>query len=118
MMTPKECAETWKTVIKCYDETINVNNPKITMKRIIDTIGVEKTKEVFATVAKIKQHDGRIYGENRKYMESIPINPECCVERTRNNPMIYSGLDHIHTAHINNLITELRKERENESKSI
>lgn len=117
MMTPKECAETWKTVIKCYDETINVNNPKITMKRIIDTIRVEKTKEVFATVAKIKQHDGRIYGENRKYMESITVNPEC-VEWKFGNPMIYTKLDHIHTAHINNLITELRKERENESKSI
>lgn len=111
MMTQKECAEAWKTVIKCYDETININNPKITMKRIIDTIGVEKTKEVFATVATIKQHDGRIYGENRKYMENITVNSEC-VEWTRENPMIYSGLDHIHAAHINNLITELRKEVE------
>ncbi len=108
MMTSKECAEAWETVIKCYDET-RVENPKITMKRIIDTIGVEKTKEVFATVAKIKQHDGRIYGENRKYMESITINPES-VERKSENPMIYTGLDHIHTTHIDNLITELRKE--------
>lgn len=111
MMTPKECAEAWKTVIKCYDETRVTNNPKVTIEKITEILGIENTKEVFATVAKIKQHDGRIYGENRKYMESITVNPECVIQRN-GNPMIYSGLDHIHTAHINNLITQLREEVE------
>lgn len=106
-MTPKECAECWKTVCRCYDETIEKNNPKVTMYKIVETLGTEKAKEVFAAVSQIKKGDGRIYGENRRYMESIPVNPEC-VDWKHGNPMIYAGLDHIHTAHISNLITELR----------
>lgn len=39
-------------------------------------------------------------------MDSISVNPEsvACVS---GNPMRYTGLDHIHTAHINNLISVL-----------
>ncbi len=110
MMKPEECVEAWKTIIECYDNSIEKNNPEVTMNKIIETLGLDKTEEVFATVAAIKSHDGRIYGKNREYMNSIIINPEC-VEWKHENPMIYAGLDHIHTAHINNLITELWKVR-------
>ena len=72
------------------------------------TIIQEKTKEVFATVAAIKKHDGRIYGKNREYMNSIPVDSEI-VEWRSGNPVVYAGLDDIHTTHINQLITELRK---------
>lgn len=65
-------------------------------------------KEVFAVVSKIKQHDGRIYGRNREAMNAIPVN-EDCVACDTDNPMFYAGLDHIHTAHINQIITELLK---------
>lgn len=106
-MTPKECAKAWKEVLRIYDET-RETTPRTTMDKIVESLGIEKTKEVFATVAAIKKHDGRIYGDNRKYMDSISINPEC-VERKFGNPMIYAGLDDIHTAHINQLITELRR---------
>lgn len=37
------------------------------------------------------------------------------VEWRSGNPIIYAGLDNIHTAHINQLITELRKITESES---
>lgn len=109
MMTPKECVQAWKKVCKCYDDTRENNNPVITMQNIITTLGKEKTKEVFATVAAIKKHDKRIYGKNREYMESIEINPES-IEWKHGNPMIYAELDNIHTSHINQLITEIRKE--------
>lgn len=106
MMTSKECAEAWKEVVRIYHDT-RESSPKTTMKKIVDIFGVEKTKEVFATVAAIKKHDGRIYGENRKFTDSIPVNPET-VEWKSGNPIMYSGLDDIHTTHINQLITELR----------
>lgn len=80
---------------------------KKTMHDIVHKFGVKKTKEVFATVAAIKKHDGRIYGANRDYMNSISIDSQN-VEWERVNPIIYAGLDDIHTAHINQLITELR----------
>ena len=105
-MTPKECADAWKKVVSIYNETRDTT-PATTVKKIVDLLGIRKTKEVFATVASIKKADGRIYGKNREFMESIPVNPECCVWE-RSNPIIYAGLDDIHTAHINQLITELR----------
>lgn len=110
-MTPKECAEAWKTVVTIYDETIKENNPKITMDKILDTIGLDSAMEVFATVSAIKKHDGRIYGHNRTVMNAIEINPESTIW-SHENPMTFSNLDHIHTAHINNLITELIKHTE------
>ena len=107
MMTPAECASAWKVVVHIYNDT-RETTPDATMNKIIDSLGIEKTKEVFATVASIKKNDGRIYGKNREYMNSISVNPVSVVW-SHENRMIYAGLDDIHTAHINQLITELRK---------
>lgn len=107
MMEPKQCAEAWKTVCCIYESTINENNPEVTMNKIIETLGFDVTKETFATVSAIKKHDDRIYGSNREYMDSIPVNPDS-IKHEYGNPMIYAGLDDIHTSHINNLITKLR----------
>lgn len=108
MMTPKECADAWKVVCEQYDATIPGNKPSTTMSKIIDALGREKTKEVFATVAAIKDQDGRISRYNRQYLKSIEINPESTVW-SHENPMSYAELDYIHTAHIDNLISELQK---------
>lgn len=105
-MTPKECANAWKEIIRVYKDTIE-ESPQFTVNKIIENLGFDKTKEVFATVAAIKKHDGRIYGKNRKYMESIQVNSDA-VEWKYGNPMVSAGIDDIHTAHINQLITELR----------
>lgn len=75
---------------------------------IIHKFGIKKTEEVFATIAAIKKYDGRIYGKNRDYMNSIPVDSKIAEWRS-GNPVIYAGLDDIHTAHINQLITVLRK---------
>ena len=108
MLNAKECAEKWKKVIQIYEETFPDNNPSITMKKIIEELGLDDTKEVFATVAAIKKKDGRIYGTNRAFMDGIPVNPDA-IKWESGNPMISSRLDDIHTTHIDNLITELRK---------
>lgn len=107
-MTSIEIANTWKEIVKIYNETRETTPPEDTMCDIIHKFGIKKTEEVFATIAAIKKHDGRIYGVNREYMDGISVVTEN-VERRRENPIIYAGLDDIHTAHINQLITELRK---------
>lgn len=107
MMSANEIANAWKEIVRIYNET-RTTSPETTMNEIVDTFGINKTKEVFATVAAIKKHDGRIYGANREYMNSIPVDPEI-VEWRSGNPVVYAGLDDIHTAHINQLITELRQ---------
>lgn len=108
MMNAKEIANIWREVVRIYNNTREINLPEKTMSEIIYKFGLDKTKEVFATVAAIKKHDGRIYRKNREYMNSVHVNPEN-VEWRRENPVIYAGLDDIHTTHIDQLITELRK---------
>ena len=107
MMNAKEIASAWKEIVRIYNETRELT-PEATLCEIIHKLGVKQTEEVFATIAAIKKHDGRIYGANRDYMNSIPVNLEI-VEWRSGNPVIYAGLDDIHTTHINQLITELRK---------
>ena len=107
MMNAKEIANAWKEIVRIYNDT-REQTPEVTMCNIIHKFGVKQTEEVFATVAAIKKHDGRIYGKNREYMNSIPVDSEI-VEWRNGNPVIYAGLDDIHTTHINQLITELRK---------
>lgn len=106
-MNAKEIANAWKEIVRIYKETRNTS-PETTMNEIVGVFGITKTKEVFATVSAIKKHDGRIYGKNREYMNGIPVDSEI-VEWRSGNPVIYAGLDDIHTTHINQLITELRK---------
>lgn len=106
-MNANDIAEAWKDIIQIYNET-RAKGPKVTISNIIAKYGIGKTKEIFATVAAIKKHDGRIYGINREYMNNIPVNPQI-VEWRSGNPVIYAGLDDIHTTHIDQLITELRE---------
>ena len=104
MLTVQEVNDGWARVVEVYDKTRD-GKPSDTMKQIISEFGYGKAREIFATIAKIKQHDGRIYGANREFMNETPTNPEI-------GYMSRIGhLDDIHPAHINQLIGELRKER-------
>ena len=107
-MTPKECSIIWREIVLIFQNRKDNETPKEIMENIVQTFGIEKTEEVFATAASIKANDGRIYGENRTYMNSIPVNPDAA-RWERENYMIHAGLDDIHPTHINQLITELRK---------
>lgn len=98
-----EIAKIWNGIIEIYKETIPQNNPKVTVVAVYKKFGKAKTNEAFAT----KKHDGRISPRNRKKLSSIPVNPDCTVWDRMVNPMIGCNLDYIHTAHIDNMITEL-----------
>lgn len=104
-MTAKQCADNWKRIVQIYKETRDTT-PSNTINLIVAELGKADTYTVFATVAEIKRHDGRIYGRNRTRMNEEPFIPEA-VKREYGNPMIYAGLDDIHTAHINQLIGAL-----------
>lgn len=106
-MNSKEIASAWKEIVRIYNAT-REKTPTVTMCEIIHKYGVKQTEEVFATIAAIKKHDGRIYGANRDYMNSIRVD-NANVKWGSGNPVMYAGLDDIHTTHINQLITELRK---------
>ena len=105
-----EIAKNWKVIVRIYNSSKTMP-PDNTAKIIIETLGYDQAVETFAVIAAIKIHDGRIYGANRDWMNSVSYNPEAAVW-SRENPVIYAGLDEIHTAHINQIITALRKMEE------
>ena len=102
-----EIAKTWDGIVDIYKAIISQNNPKFTVTQIYNKFGKQKANEAFATIAEIKKHDGRISQRNRKRLSSIPVNPDCAVWDRMINPMIGVDLNYIHTAHIDNMITEL-----------
>lgn len=106
MLTVQEVRDGWARVVEIYNSNRDdTNRPDDAMSLMLNEFGYDKTREIFATIAKIKQHDGRIYGANREFMDETPTNPEI-------GYMSRIGhLDDIHPAHINQLIGELRKER-------
>ena len=105
MMEPKRTAEIWKAIVNIYKET-REKTPAQTMEMILERWSLAEVKETFATIAKIKKHDGRIYGRNREAMDATETNPEA-TEWKYGNPMVIQQLDEIHTTHINQLITAL-----------
>ncbi len=111
MRTPKELKDLWLKVREIFHASFDAGEiPSQTMDKIVDAIGLDAAVEVFAAVAQIKKHDGRIYGKNREWTDSIPVNPDALTwAYGAINEFCSAGLDDIHTAHVNQLITELRK---------
>lgn len=100
----------WKDIVNIFNETRD-EGPVVTVDKIVEKYGFDNTINTFAIVSGIKKNDGRIYGENRKFMDSILID-SMFLQWNAENPMRGCGLDDIHTAHINQMITELRKRSE------
>lgn len=113
MYNAKDYADMWKIVIEKYDEQMNTEkekaSPRMLIENLLKTYNKDLIKETFSVVAKIKSHDGRIYGENRRWTDNICIliDPSATVW-DRKNPMMQNDLDYIPPVHINQLITELR----------
>lgn len=103
MMTVREAQMAWWIVRKIYRETRD-KTPADTVHEILFNSPLDRvtTTEMFATITRIKEHDGRIYEENRKALEQVATNPEI-------DYVNMTGLDDIHTTHINQMITELLK---------
>lgn len=109
MTEANRIATIWVDICHIFDTT-RETNPQTTMKAILDKYSLQEVAETFAAVTKYKKHDGRIYGKNREEMERITTEP-ILSEHSHANPLLETcKLDYIHTAHINQLITELRKE--------
>lgn len=110
MLDSKKCAEVWGFICETFKNKKEKETPKETMDKILAEYDYNTVVEVFATVSSFKKHDGRIYGKNRDWMDSIAVNP-LSAERDHCNPMFSGKLDYIHTTHINQLITELRNRK-------
>ena len=105
ILTAEELEEKWLIIRECYDET-RESSPAETLKIILNRIGEDACLQTFATIAEIKKDDGRISPTNRAFLRPYFLN-EKAAEWDIGNP--FTGLDHIHTTHIDQLISELAK---------
>ena len=111
MLDSKQCSEKWKIICQIFDET-RLGTPEETAQKIVSSFGINDSLEVFAVVSKLKEHDGRIYGNNRIRMSAIETDP-IASDWVAGNHMRYANIDHIHPTHINQIITELLKINDN-----
>ncbi len=100
-------AEVWAAVNDLYKNRPDGAKPSELIKVVLNRFGELMVVETFSAVAQLKKGDGRIYGKNREWTDSMTVVPEALKWDPR-NPLIRAGVDEIHTANVNVLITELR----------
>lgn len=107
-----EIAKNWKVIVRIYNSSKTME-PDDIAKKIVETLGYEQTVETFSVIVSIKIHDDRIYEDNRNWINSVYFASKAydsgATTWSRENPVIYAGLDDIHTEYINQILTALRK---------
>lgn len=73
MMNSKTACKIWKDLVSIYKKDVGNGTPKATVKKLIDKWGLWNTKQIFAIITAIKEHDGRISVENREKLSQIPV---------------------------------------------
>ncbi len=112
MIEAKRIAEVWLGVQTVFNDTRD-KTPNDTINALLEEFTMQELLEAFAAVTKYKKHDGRIWGKQREEMEKIPTDP-LLEEHSHSNPLLRTGLDNIHTVHIDQMIRALLKVRESE----
>lgn len=108
MFKTRDYAEVWEVVNGIYKNRTEEQKPVDLIEEIRGLFGDQLTVETFAAVAQLKSYDGRIYGMNRKWTDGIEVDPEA-LKWDFDNSLVRAGVDDIHTANVNLLITELRE---------
>ena len=101
----------WDDVIEEYNSFLPNKSPQQTIKRLLKRVALTDLEQTFAVVANFKKGDGRISPQNRKRLSENALNPDACAI-THSNPMFYSGLDAVHTAHIDQMVTALYRTKD------
>ncbi len=112
----KEYGRIWQTITQIWrDEVASYPKLKMTPADFLTRLLKENTMDelitVFGIIAVYKTYDGRIYDENRRFL-SERMDPELRAEVVRDYSVIhgfFTGLDDIHTAHIDQAISAIRK---------
>lgn len=108
-MTCKELTEVWKDLAAIYhqERRSGSDRPDVTLDGCISRHGRDAVAETLATVVRLKDYDGRISPENRRWAAGIACNP-VAISRTDRNSFLYAGLDEIHMAHLDQLVSAIR----------
>lgn len=100
------CRMVWDDVIEECNSFLPNKSPQQTIERLLKRVALTDLEQAFAVVANFKKGDGRISPQNRKRLSENTLNPDACAT-THSNPMFYSGLDAVHTTHIDQMVTAL-----------
>lgn len=113
-MNVKDYARVWERVNYLYKNRSDGAKPSELIREVRGRYGDQLVTETFAAVAQLKKYDGRIYGKNREWTDSIKVDPEA-LKWDLKNPLIQVGVDEIHAANLGLLIMVLRETMEEEN---
>ena len=99
----------WNKANELYANRTEDATPANLIAELCGEFGDNLVTETFSAVAQIKEHDGRIYGFNRRWIEGFACDPVATEWSDKNIFMRRCDLDAIHPANINQLIGALYK---------
>ena len=111
MLSSKEMAAIYKDIVKCFRNTWLLS-PKDTIDAALKLHSFSDVAETFAALGKMKERNGGINGENREWLNGIPVAEECYDRQDpkyRDSEFLQCDLDVISPASINQIVTALRK---------
>ena len=117
-MDKQRAAHVWKDIIlPAYDETVEytrfgaTGDPKKTIKAALEKgTTPDEIRSVLAVIAKIKEDDGRFSASNRRWLyEALPEGPADWYAWYTGWGVAMGDLDHIHTAHLDGLVSAMRR---------
>lgn len=114
MLETKIYADAWKTIRQIHKEC---DTPSECAERILAELGDQTSLEVLSAVVQLKPSDGRIHPHRRKFLYTISVNPDA-VLWDHSNPLVYAGLDDIHTTHLDRVITYILRLTGNKAEAI
>lgn len=102
--------DTWELICKAHDlARSHEKSPADAVKYMLKKTSRDNLINCFAAYAKLRPSDGRISEKNRTYLYSNCYVDKGVGEWSQDNPLIRMGLDIIHPAHVDQLISELKK---------
>lgn len=108
----RQIREDWNKTVILFNAAVNNSTPDEVARRLIVQFGIDRVKTLFAVVCEAKRSDGRIYDENRNYLN--PSLPESVLQDLEEDQMAVvkariGHLDDIHPTHINQTISALKR---------
>ena len=105
-ITTRDLNKAKEVIRDIYNESrATSNNPELTVRAIIGTIGIDLTAATLATFVNSRTWDGRIRQSNKDYCATVP--GALSEDEARNH---YLGLPgDIHPSHLDQLVSYLRK---------
>ena len=111
-----ELAKVWERITEIFKNEVadyphTKMSPEEFVKRLLKEVEMDTLINVFGVVAIYKTYDGRIFDENRRFLANL-MDPEIRAEVVRDYRVVcgpFTRIDDIHSTHIDQTITAIRR---------